>query len=64
MNEAPEDAILVEAPVGDRNAWKGNASHPYRVRFNVPAIPTLVKWSKVEEKNCSHVKETCIVSHV
>ncbi|KAL1933316.1 hypothetical protein VTP01DRAFT_7406 [Rhizomucor pusillus] len=46
LNEAPEDAILVEAPVGDRNAWKGNASHPYRVRFNVPAIPTLVKWSK------------------
>ncbi|KAI7873711.1 uncharacterized protein EV154DRAFT_556142 [Mucor mucedo] len=40
-----KDSILLEAPVGSRNEWKGNTTHPYRVRFNVPALPTLYKWS-------------------
>lgn len=42
-----KDAILLEAAVGLRDEWKGNTTHPYRVRFNVPAIPTLYKWSTV-----------------
>ncbi|KAI7898127.1 uncharacterized protein BX663DRAFT_525809 [Cokeromyces recurvatus] len=42
---AVKDSILVEAPVGYRNDWKGNTSHPYRVRYQVPAIPTLYKWT-------------------
>jgi thiol-disulfide isomerase/thioredoxin len=42
-----KDAILIEAPVGARSEWKGNTTHPYRVRFQVPAIPTLYKWSAV-----------------
>lgn len=41
------DAVLIEAPVGLRDAWKGNPSHPYRVKYNVPALPTLYQWSKV-----------------
>ncbi|KAI8357860.1 hypothetical protein EDC96DRAFT_514699 [Choanephora cucurbitarum] len=40
-----ENSILIEAPVGFRDQWKGNTNHPYRVRFKVPAIPTLYKWS-------------------
>ncbi|KAF1803123.1 hypothetical protein FB192DRAFT_1366530 [Mucor lusitanicus] len=54
-----ENAILLEAPVGARNDWKGNTAHPYRVRFNVPAIPTLFKWSeagpgeKLVEEECA-----------
>ncbi|ORZ13078.1 hypothetical protein BCR42DRAFT_355321 [Absidia repens] len=40
------NAVLIEAPVGVRDEWKGNTSHPYRVKFDVPAIPTLYKWSK------------------
>ncbi|KAI9347054.1 thioredoxin fold domain-containing protein [Pilaira anomala] len=40
-----KDSILVEAAVGGRSEWKGNAANPYRVRYNVPAIPTLFKWS-------------------
>ncbi|KAI8086439.1 uncharacterized protein BX664DRAFT_335803 [Halteromyces radiatus] len=40
------NAVLIEAPVGLRDEWKGNTAHPYRVKFNVPAIPTLFKWSK------------------
>ncbi|KAG2192646.1 hypothetical protein INT46_001104 [Mucor plumbeus] len=54
-----KDAILLEAPVGARNEWKGNTTHPYRVRFNVPAIPTLFKWSaagpgeKLVEEECA-----------
>jgi len=47
-----QNAILLEAPVGARNDWKGNTSHPYRVRFNVPAIPTLFKWSAVSLYAC------------
>ena len=42
-----ENAILLEAPVGARNEWKGNTTHPYRVRFGLSAIPTLFKWTKV-----------------
>ncbi|CAO3689910.1 unnamed protein product [Rhizopus stolonifer] len=42
-----KDAILLEAPVGLRNEWKGNTKHPYRTRFNLPAIPTLYKWTTV-----------------
>lgn len=42
-----ENSILLEAPVGGRSEWKGNTTHPYRVRFGVPAIPTLYKWSAV-----------------
>jgi thiol-disulfide isomerase/thioredoxin len=41
------DAVLIEAPVGLRDAWKGNPTHPYRVKYNVPALPTLYHWSKV-----------------
>ncbi|KAI8987621.1 hypothetical protein BDF20DRAFT_814340 [Mycotypha africana] len=54
-----ENSILLEAPVGGRNDWKGNADHPYRVRFNVPAIPTLFKWTaagpgdKLVEEECA-----------
>ncbi|KAI9304102.1 hypothetical protein BJ944DRAFT_267351 [Cunninghamella echinulata] len=40
------NAVLIEAPVGGRNEWKGNNTHPYRVKYDVPAIPTLYKWSK------------------
>lgn len=43
------DSILLEAPVGARNEWKGNTTHPYRVRFQLPAIPTLYKWSTVSQ---------------
>ncbi|KAF7724100.1 Thioredoxin domain-containing protein 17 [Apophysomyces ossiformis] len=39
------NSVLIEAAVGLRNDWKGNTTHPYRVRFNVPAIPTLYKWT-------------------
>ncbi|KAI8364785.1 uncharacterized protein BYT42DRAFT_524067 [Radiomyces spectabilis] len=52
------DAILLEAPVGHRGDWKGNASHPYRVRFQVPAIPTLYKWS-TNGPGESLVEEAC-----
>lgn len=49
LTHAPSDAVLLEAPVGLRGDWKGNTSHPYRTRkdFDLPAIPTLYKWSKV-----------------
>ncbi|KAI8344799.1 hypothetical protein BC941DRAFT_409638 [Chlamydoabsidia padenii] len=40
------NAVLIEAPVGSRDQWKGNTSHPYRVKFGVPALPTLYHWSK------------------
>ncbi|KAK4510545.1 uncharacterized protein ATC70_004976 [Mucor velutinosus] len=58
-----QNAILLEAPVGARNEWKGNTTHPYRVRFNVPAIPTLFKWSaagpgeKLVEEECADVNK-------
>lgn len=47
LTHAPENALLLEAPVGHREDWKGNASHPYRTRFNLSAIPTLFRWTKV-----------------
>ncbi|KAI8645628.1 hypothetical protein BD408DRAFT_411268 [Parasitella parasitica] len=56
-----KDAILIEAPVGDRNEWKGNSTHIYRTRFGVPAIPTLFKWSaagpgeKLVEEECADI---------
>ncbi|SAM09621.1 hypothetical protein [Absidia glauca] len=43
---AVPNAVLIEAPVGLRDEWKGNTTHPYRVKYNVPAIPTLYNWSK------------------
>ncbi|KAG0170229.1 Thioredoxin domain-containing protein 17 [Apophysomyces sp. BC1034] len=39
------NGVLIEAAVGLRNDWIGNKTNPYRVRFNVPAIPTLYKWT-------------------
>ncbi|KAI9487361.1 MAG: hypothetical protein EXX96DRAFT_552851 [Benjaminiella poitrasii] len=54
-----KDSILIEAPVGNRNDWKGNTTHPYRVRYQVPAIPTLFKWTaegpgdKLVEEDCA-----------
>ncbi|GAA5816505.1 hypothetical protein MFLAVUS_010034 [Mucor flavus] len=53
-----KDSILLEAPVGGRDEWKGNTTHPYRVRFSVPAIPTLYKWSTAGPGECL-VEEDC-----
>ncbi|ORE04926.1 DUF953-domain-containing protein [Rhizopus microsporus var. microsporus] len=53
-----ENAILLEAPVGARNEWKGNTTHPYRVRFGLSAIPTLFKWTK-EGPGARLVEEDC-----
>ncbi|CAO3647149.1 unnamed protein product [Mucor hiemalis] len=58
-----KDSILLEAPVGGRNEWKGNTTHPYRVKFQVPAIPTLYKWTaagpgdKLVEEDCANVEK-------
>ncbi|KAI8331580.1 hypothetical protein BC941DRAFT_360279 [Chlamydoabsidia padenii] len=63
-------AVLIEAPVGLRNEWKGNTSHPFRVKYNVPALPTLYKWSKngpgahlVEEEAADINKLTAFVQN-
>ncbi|KAI8062349.1 uncharacterized protein B0P05DRAFT_556633 [Gilbertella persicaria] len=40
-----ENSILIEAPVGFYDQWKGKTDHPYRVRFKLTAIPTLFKWT-------------------
>ena len=40
-------ATLIECPVGDREVYKNNAEHPYRVHADIAltAIPTLVAWT-------------------
>ncbi|CDS08109.1 hypothetical protein LRAMOSA02058 [Lichtheimia ramosa] len=58
LTHAPENALLLEAPVGHREDWKGNASHPYRTRFNLSAIPTLFRWTK-EGPGAALVEEDC-----
>ncbi|KAI8997500.1 hypothetical protein BDB01DRAFT_771335 [Pilobolus umbonatus] len=40
-----KDVILLEVPVGNRDEWKGKPDHPYRVKYQIPAIPTLCKWT-------------------
>ncbi|KAI7863957.1 hypothetical protein BDF14DRAFT_1838901 [Spinellus fusiger] len=58
------NAVLIEAPVGLRDEWKGNTTHPYRrhAQFDVPAIPTLYKWSlsgpgdRLVEEECASVE--------
>ncbi|KAI9277791.1 hypothetical protein BY458DRAFT_85564 [Sporodiniella umbellata] len=58
-----KDALLLEAPVGLRNDWKGNATHPYRTQFGVSAIPTLFKWTtagpgdRLVEEDCADIEK-------
>ncbi len=42
---------LIECPVGDRTAYKGNADHPYRrdARIALTRIPTLIRWENGRE---------------
>ncbi|KAI8067134.1 hypothetical protein BC940DRAFT_301375 [Gongronella butleri] len=40
------NSVLIEAPVGHRHEWKNNNEHPFRVKYNLAAIPTLFKWTK------------------
>lgn len=42
---------LVECPVGERAAYKGNADHPYRrdPRVSLQRIPTLIRWAGQRE---------------
>lgn len=42
---------LVECPVGERAAYKGNAAHPYRThpRVRLERIPTLLRWEGERE---------------
>ncbi|KAI9294748.1 hypothetical protein K502DRAFT_304537, partial [Neoconidiobolus thromboides FSU 785] len=43
-----ENCILLECPVGDRNSYKGNAKHHYKIHteVNLKAIPTLIEWTQ------------------
>ncbi|GFR47132.1 hypothetical protein Agub_g8820 [Astrephomene gubernaculifera] len=44
---ARSSGTLLEVTVGPRSAWKGNASHPFRVapELKLTGIPTLLAWS-------------------
>ncbi|KAG0041420.1 Thioredoxin domain-containing protein 17 [Gryganskiella cystojenkinii] len=51
-----EDAVFIDAPVGDRPTWK-NPEHPLRHDkiIKISAVPTLVRWStksQLVENDC------------
>ncbi|CAG8599974.1 6814_t:CDS:2 [Paraglomus brasilianum] len=61
FDECASNATLIEAPVGTREQWKNNPSHPYKVnqRIALRKIPTLIRWTVPAGKNDRLVESEC-----